>query len=65
MFSKIKNSLLLTIDELLHKTTWPTWDELQASAVITLVASLIFALMVFIMDSIFENLFKFFYSLFA
>jgi preprotein translocase subunit SecE len=65
MFSKIKNSLLLTYDELVHKTTWPSWDELQASAVITLVASLIFALLVFIMDSIFENLFKLFYQLFA
>jgi preprotein translocase subunit SecE len=56
---------MMTLDELLHKTTWPTWDELQASAVITLVASLIFALMVFIMDTVFENLFKVFYQLFA
>ena len=56
---------MLTVDELLHKTTWPTWEELQASAVITLVASLIFALIVFIMDSAFENLFKFFYKLFV
>lgn len=65
MFSKIRNSLKLTVDELLYKTTWPTWEELQSSAVITLVASLIFALIVFIMDSVFENLFKVFYKLFS
>eukprot|EP00825_Cyclidium_porcatum_P032344 TRINITY_DN34653_c0_g1_i1.p1 TRINITY_DN34653_c0_g1~~TRINITY_DN34653_c0_g1_i1.p1 ORF type:complete len:510 (-),score=22.25 TRINITY_DN34653_c0_g1_i1:139-1668(-) len=65
MFSKIKNSLMLTYDELMNKTSWPTWDELQSSAVITLVASLIFALVVFLMDSVFENVFKLFYQLFA
>jgi len=65
MFSKIKSSLKLTYDELMFKVTWPTWDELQASAVITLVAALVFALVVFIMDSVFENIFKLFYQLFV
>lgn len=65
MFSKIKEALKLTWDELVNKVTWPTWNELQSSAVITLVASLIFSFIVFIMDSAFENLFKLFYSLFA
>jgi preprotein translocase subunit SecE len=65
MFSKIKHQILLTYDELVNKTSWPTWAELQSSAVITLVASLIFALIVFVMDSVFENLFKLFYQLFT
>jgi preprotein translocase subunit SecE len=65
MFSKIKRSLLLTYDELMNKTSWPSWDELQSSAVITLVAALIFSLVVFLMDSVFENIFKAFYSLFV
>ena len=64
MFSKIKNILKVTIDELLHKVTWPTWEELQSSAVITLVTSLIFALIVFLMDSLFKNGFEIFYKLF-
>ena len=64
MFSRLRNTIKVTYDELVHKVTWPTWDELQASAVITLVASLIFALVVFIMDSAFENIFKVFYKLF-
>jgi preprotein translocase subunit SecE len=64
MFSRIKNTLKLTYDELVNKVSWPSWEELQSSAVITLVASLIIALIVFVMDSIFENLFKLFYQLF-
>ena len=65
MFAKIKNQILMVYDELIHKTTWPTWEELQSSAVVTLVTSLLLALVVFLMDSVFENLFKLFYQLFA
>jgi preprotein translocase subunit SecE len=65
MFSKLRNGLRLTVDELVNKTSWPTWDELQNSAVITLIASLIFALIVFLMDSLFENIFKVFYKIFV
>jgi len=65
MFSKIKNQIVLVYDELVHKTTWPTWEELQSSAVVVLVTSLLLSLVVFMMDSVFENLFKLFYQLFA
>lgn len=51
-------------DELMHKTSWPTWSELQSSAVIVSIASLIIALVVFLMDISFENILKLFYSLF-
>jgi len=40
--------------ELAHKTTWPTRRELQHSAVVVLSASLIIALVVFAMDSLFK-----------
>lgn len=39
--------------ELKHKVTWPTWTQLQSSAIVVLVASLIFALVIFVMDFIF------------
>ncbi len=51
-------------DELMHKVTWPTWTELQSSAVVVSIASLIIALVVFLMDITFENVLKFFYGLF-
>ena len=43
-------------DELAHKTTWPTPRELQHSAVIVLTASLVIAVIVFVMDLVFKNL---------
>lgn len=36
--------------EITEKVTWPTWSQLQNSAVIVLVASLLIALVVFVMD---------------
>ena len=42
-----------SFDELLHKVTWPTWEELQNSAVVVAIASLIIALLIFLMDYIF------------
>jgi preprotein translocase subunit SecE len=51
-------------DELLHKVSWPTWQELQGSAIVVSVASLIIALIVFAMDQVFENVLLQFYKLF-
>ena len=43
-------------DELAHKVTWPTRKELTGSAMLVLSASLIIALVVFLMDFAFEKL---------
>jgi preprotein translocase subunit SecE len=51
-------------NELVHKVSWPTFKELQNSAFIVMVASLIIALIVFVMDFSFESMMKFVYSLF-
>jgi preprotein translocase subunit SecE len=50
---KIKNYLKDTYDELMNKVSWPSWSELQASALVVSIASLIIAFMVFIMDYVF------------
>ncbi len=42
-----------TVDELVNKVSWPTWQELQTSAIIVLVASIIIALLVWAMDYLF------------
>ena len=36
--------------ELTQKVTWPTWRELQSSAIVVLVAAIIIALTIFFMD---------------
>ena len=40
-------------NELVHKVSWPTWKELQSSAIVVLVAALIVALIIFLMDFVF------------
>jgi preprotein translocase subunit SecE len=42
-----------SFSELVHKVTWPTWQQLQSSSIVVLVASLIFALIIFAMDYVF------------
>ncbi|MDD4032887.1 MAG: preprotein translocase subunit SecE [Bacteroidales bacterium] len=50
--------------ELVHKVSWPTWKELQSSSLVVLVASLIIALVIFLMDISLEGILKFIYNLF-
>ncbi len=51
-------------NELVNKVTWPTWKELQSSAVVVSIASLIIALVVYLMDKTFETLLEAFYRIF-
>ena len=54
MFIKITNYCKESYDELVHKVSWPTRSELSSSAVVVLTASLLIALVVFLMDSAFQ-----------
>jgi len=51
-------------DELLHKVSWPTWSDLQSSAIVVSIASLIIAMVVYLMDISFNSLLKGFYTWF-
>jgi len=51
---KLINYFKESYTELVHKTSWPTRQELTNSAVVVLVASLLIALVVWAMDSMFE-----------
>ena len=64
MFKSIVNYCKESYDELVHKVTWPTRKELTSSAVMVLSASVVIALIVFVMDSVFEQIMKLVYSLF-
>ena len=54
MFKKIINYCKACYDELAHKTTWPTRKELTQSAVLVLSASLIIAVVVWLLDVVFK-----------
>ncbi len=61
---KIRAYLHETYDELIQKVSWPTWSDLQNSAVVVSVASLIIAVVVYLMDVSFSSVLKQFYRLF-
>jgi preprotein translocase subunit SecE len=50
--------------ELMQKVSWPTWSELQSSAMVVSIASLIIALVVYLMDISFRTILENFYKLF-
>lgn len=50
--------------ELMQRVTWPTWNQLQQSTVIVLVATVIITALVSVMDFGSNQLLKLIYSLF-
>jgi preprotein translocase subunit SecE len=50
--------------ELIHKVTWPSWEELQGSAILVMVASFLIAIVVALMDLFFKYLMEVIYGLF-
>ena len=46
-----------TVEEL-KKCTWPTWDELQGSTVVVMVAILLMGLFTFVVDRVLSALFN-------
>jgi len=69
--AKIVEYVKDTYDEMINKVSWPSWAELQSSAIIVSIASLIIALMVLVMDIAFgvhqkwiwQGVLGYFYSL--
>ncbi len=61
---KIVDSIKESYNELIHKVSWPSAKELRNSAVLVLIASLILALIVWLMDFCFEKLMTLIYGLF-
>lgn len=50
--------------EMTTKVTWPKFGELQNSSILVLVASLIFALIIWVMDRTFQTALEWFYNAF-
>lgn len=61
---KFVENLKESYTELVHKVSWPTSKELSKSAVLVLIASIILALIVWLMDFGFEWIMTKIYGLF-
>ena len=57
------NYLKESFVELTKKVAWPSWDKLQSSAIVVMVASVIFAVVIFAMDFCFQHLMSAIYKL--
>ena len=61
---KLVNYIKECYTELKEKVTWPTWKELQSSVIVVSIASLLIAIVVFLMDFSFQHILEAFYKLF-
>jgi preprotein translocase subunit SecE len=62
---KLNHYIKESYQELVQKVSWPTWNQLQQSTVIVLVATLLITAMVWVMDLIAQSGLKFIYTLFV
>lgn len=53
-----------TVEEMRYKVTWPSFEELQKSAGLVLIGSLVFAAVVGLMDVVFKTGLEAFYNSF-
>ncbi|MDR3286348.1 MAG: preprotein translocase subunit SecE [Prevotellaceae bacterium] len=58
MIKKIKTYLKNAYTELVNKVSWPTWKELQSSALLVMTTSLMLAIVIFCADSILQFVMK-------
>jgi len=49
--------------EFTKKTTWPTWEKLQGSAVLVMVTTVLLAAVLWVIDFAFQHLMTVIYSL--
>ena len=49
--------------ELTKKVTWPTWQKLQSSALLVMIATVIIAAFLFVVDYAFQHLMQAIYTL--
>ncbi|MDR3680281.1 MAG: preprotein translocase subunit SecE [Flavipsychrobacter sp.] len=63
--SKFGNYIQEAYDELVHKVSWPSWDELQQTTVIVIVSLIIVTVVIFGMDFIGERVLTTIYNLFG
>ncbi len=59
---KVVNYIKESYTELVQKVSWPTRAELANSAIVVLIASIIIAMIVWVMDLSFESIMTFVYE---
>ena len=61
--SKFGSYIQESYDDLVHKVSWPSWNELQQTTLIVIVALIITTALIFGMDAASKNVMDFIYGL--
>jgi preprotein translocase subunit SecE len=64
VMKKIKDYIIDSYRELRYKVFWPKYSELQSSSILVLVASVIFALIIGVIDLGFDKILTWYYNAF-
>ena len=63
--SKISAYIKESYTELVDKVSWPSWEELQSSVIVVMLATAIIGLLIFVMDFGFQAVMNLFYKMIA
>lgn len=63
--SKVSAYIKESYRELIEKVSWPTWEELQSSVIVVMIATLLIGLVIFAMDMGFTGIMNLFYKMIA
>ena len=61
--SKIGTYVKESYKELTTKVTWPTWDKLQSSALLVMIATLILGIVIWLIDFVIRTIMSGIYSI--
>ena len=61
--AKVLDFIKDSYTEVTEKVTWPTWAQLQSHAVVVLIASLIIAIVILVMDKASSNIMELLYGI--
>jgi len=62
--NKVREYIKLSYEELMNKVSWPSWEDLQESTIIVMIASLFIALLIGVIDLASSTSLGMFYQLF-
>jgi len=62
--SKVRSYFQESYEELVNKTSWPSWSELQKTSVLVAVASVLISLVIFGMDKVISTVLETIYNAF-
>ena len=59
---KLINNVKESFVELTKKTSWPSWDKLQSSAILVMVTTVLLAVVLWLIDLAFQSLMSLIYT---